>query len=126
MILMGAQESKQVEETFERGDFIASIQEKYNLQPQKPTAVDEIVDALKGKHVLQKKDLISALDTKITPAGENTQQETVEKAEEGSTVAPEAEAKPKRERVYKKKHILTRGGTEYLYISEDKPFFSDR
>ncbi|CAG5106833.1 Oidioi.mRNA.OKI2018_I69.chr1.g3020.t1.cds [Oikopleura dioica] len=66
-------------------------------EPQKPTAVDELADALKV--------------TKITPAAENAQQEVPEKAEEGSTAAPEAEAKPKRERVYKKKHILTRGVT---------------
>ena len=59
----------------------------------------------------RKGDLISDIVTKITPAAENAQQEVPEKTEEGSTVAPEAEAKPKRERVYKKKHILTRGGT---------------
>ena len=49
---MGSQESKTfkaVATTFEKGDFIEKMQNKYNLQPQKPTVVEEITDALKGK-----------------------------------------------------------------------------
>lgn len=49
---MGSQESKtfkSVQTTFEKGDFIEQVQNKYNLQPQKPTVVQEITDALKGK-----------------------------------------------------------------------------
>ena len=52
VIKMGSQESKtfkSVQTTFEKGDFIEQVQNKYNLQPQKPTVVQEITDALKGK-----------------------------------------------------------------------------
>lgn len=66
-------------------------------EPQKPTVVEEITDALK--------------ETKI--AEENAPADAP-KAEEGSSVDPEAadsEAKPKKERVFKKKHVLTRNVT---------------
>jgi len=60
---MGSQESKtfkSVQTTFENGDFIEQVQNKYNLQPQKPTVVEEITDALKGKLLLALKKLPTA------------------------------------------------------------------
>jgi cold shock CspA family protein len=62
-------------------------------EPQKPTVVQEITDALK--------------ETKIT---EEKAPAEAPKAEEGSSVDPQAEKseKPRKERVFKKKHVLTR------------------
>jgi len=64
-------------------------------EPKKPTVVEEITDALK--------------DTKI----EENKPQTEQKQEDGSSVDPKtSEGKPKREhRVFKKKHVVTRGVT---------------
>jgi len=63
-------------------------------EQKKPTVVQEITEALK--------------ETKIT---EQKAPADAPKAEEGSSVDPEAEEKPKKERVFKKKHVLTRNVT---------------
>ena len=110
---MGSQESKtfkSVQTTFEKGDFIEQVQNKYNLQQKKPTVVQEITEALKG-NLSPLTPLSTPLETKIT---EQKPPADAPKAEEGSSVDPEADEKPKKERVFKKKHVLTRNGKPTL------------
>ena len=82
-----------------------------------------IIFSLRSRLLLKKSPMLSKvsyfillkssqppLETKI--AEENAPADAP-KAEEGSSVDPEAadsEAKPKKERVFKKKHVLTRNG----------------